>query len=486
MPSKDNLNKNLIFNSLYQIINVITPLIIIPKISRVFGPDFIGLKSYSFSIVYYFAIFGVLGLDMYGQRLIAINRDNKIRYSEIFCNIFLTRFILVLISLCLYLAYVHFFIVDSYEHLVFLCWSFYLIRDMINPIWFLQGLEKYTMVSCFEIFSQLSYAFCVFFFINQKYDLYRYIIFFTAIPLVVSLLYLLISIYLVKIIRPEPSKLIKCLKESVIYFIPTIATAIYSMVDKTMLGIYDRTLLLTGLYESTEKLVKVALAFSTSIFTIVRSRMSYIWGLNNVDVYKTILLKFIRLSMFLCWPIMLGIIGIVKDFVPLFFGASFMEVIDLTYLYVLVIPLITISGLIQATYIYPSGRQAEMNKYYCIIVFTNILLNIILINFLSIYGALISSILSEALLVFILLKSTNGIIRLSMFCINSWKNFLSSILMLIMIKIASHILILDYLNKLILEVSVGMISYCLFNIILKDSLSLGLYYKIKKRLSHRY
>ena len=81
------LRQNLIFNIIYQVVVVLSPLVVTPKLSRILGADYIGLKSFTFSVVYYFAIFGVLGLDMYGQRCIAQAKDDKERRSRLFFTI---------------------------------------------------------------------------------------------------------------------------------------------------------------------------------------------------------------------------------------------------------------------------------------------------------------------------------------------------------------------------------------------------------------
>ena len=115
---KNNLSVNLVFNAIYQIIAVISPLLLTPKLSRVFQPDYIGLKGYSFSIVYYFAILGVLGLDMYGQRKIALEKYDYEKRNKTFSVIFCTRFLLVLFSTIIYVIYTLFFIKDDFERLV--------------------------------------------------------------------------------------------------------------------------------------------------------------------------------------------------------------------------------------------------------------------------------------------------------------------------------------------------------------------------------
>ena len=91
---KDSTRSHFFYNLVYQLINTVSPLIVTPKLSRVFGVDYLGIKSFTFSIVYYFAVFGVLGLDMYGQRSIALVRDKINDRSEVFWTIFCSKLFL--------------------------------------------------------------------------------------------------------------------------------------------------------------------------------------------------------------------------------------------------------------------------------------------------------------------------------------------------------------------------------------------------------
>ena len=478
----ESIKINFIFNIIYQVINVLSPLVVTPKISRVFGLNYIGIKSYTFSVVYYFAIFGVLGLDMLGQRRIALVKDDLDKRSKEFWTIYLTRFMLVLTSSCLYIGYAFTALLSSIERTVTFIWIIYLIREMINPVWFLQGLEKYRQISIMEIISQLTYVTFTIVFVKNKSDLPLYILFYTAIPLLVSLSYIPMVVKNVLWHRPVIDEMVAALKESVIYFIPTIAAAVYSMVDKTMLGMFDKQKISTGLYESSERLVKVALALSTASFTIMRTRMTYIYGQKNAANYRTMCRLFISFSMMLCWPIMFGVIGISKDFVPVFFGQGFEEVVGLSYVFSLVVPCLTISGLLQAIYIFPYGLQKTMDVYYVIIVISNIIMNIILISMMGTLGAIIASVSAELLLAVILLIRARKDIDVLYIARCSFKYIVSATAMLIIMKMVSNIKLASRIVRLLIEFLCAVLSYFATCILLKDNFVLEQTKKILARI----
>ncbi|MBX4184047.1 oligosaccharide flippase family protein, partial [Enterococcus lactis] len=47
---KSNLKTNFIYNSAYQMLSMIVPLVTTPYISRVLGADGVGIYSYNYSI----------------------------------------------------------------------------------------------------------------------------------------------------------------------------------------------------------------------------------------------------------------------------------------------------------------------------------------------------------------------------------------------------------------------------------------------------
>ena len=96
--SKSTVKKNYIYNMLYQLLIIIIPVITTPFLARKLGADGNGIYGYTISIVTYFILFGSLGISLYGQREIAYNQKNKEKRSAIFWELFIIRFITMLIS----------------------------------------------------------------------------------------------------------------------------------------------------------------------------------------------------------------------------------------------------------------------------------------------------------------------------------------------------------------------------------------------------
>ena len=55
-----SIKKNVIINTIYQLLIIIVPFITVPYVSRVLGPEGVGVYSYTRSIVSYFIMFSAL------------------------------------------------------------------------------------------------------------------------------------------------------------------------------------------------------------------------------------------------------------------------------------------------------------------------------------------------------------------------------------------------------------------------------------------
>ena len=99
-----NIKKNFIYNFIYQVLILIIPLITSPYLSRVIGSEGVGIYSYTYSIVYYFMLLTLLGVNNYGNRSIAKVRNDKKNLSRYFWNIFSMQLIMGSLMFIIYIV----------------------------------------------------------------------------------------------------------------------------------------------------------------------------------------------------------------------------------------------------------------------------------------------------------------------------------------------------------------------------------------------
>ena len=83
-----SLKKNIFWNSVRVGSNLVFSLVTFPYVSRVLGPDTIGLFNYVTAIAAYFTLFASLGFPIYGVREIANVKDKPEEFGNIVISIF--------------------------------------------------------------------------------------------------------------------------------------------------------------------------------------------------------------------------------------------------------------------------------------------------------------------------------------------------------------------------------------------------------------
>ena len=138
--SSPSIARNYIYNTLYQILILLTPLLTTPYISRVLGADGIGVYSYTQSIASYFVLLGAVGTTLYGQREIAYVCDNPDTRTKIFWEIVVFRFAAVLLCTLIYFFTFGF---DNQYSLIYRILTIEVFATAIDISWFFMGMENF-------------------------------------------------------------------------------------------------------------------------------------------------------------------------------------------------------------------------------------------------------------------------------------------------------------------------------------------------------
>ena len=149
---------------------------------------------------------------------------------------------------------------------------------------------------------------------------------------------------------PKSLRLKRHFKETLVYFIPTVATTIYTVLDKTMIGMITGQEVENGYYEQTNKITSMALTIATSLNIVMAARMSYLYAEKRFDEIKDRLKRSMDFTMLLSIPAVVGIMGVAKNMVPWFFGDGYDKVVLLLYVYSPLIIIIAISNCLGGQY----------------------------------------------------------------------------------------------------------------------------------------
>lgn len=478
-----SLKKNIFLNTLYQILIVIAPLLTAPYISRILENDGVGVYSYTTSLVTYFTMFAALGTVSYGTRMIAMHRDDKNQYSKLFWEIELLTVItsILMLSIWIVLSCVY----AEYRVLLFIL-SFHILATCFDISWLYAGLEKYKYtVSVNAFFKILSIVF-IFVFVKNKNDTWLFILINSSALFLGNLS---MWIFLPKTVSRSRVKFntLKChFKETMVYFIPTIATTIYTVLDKTLIGLLipgEITIvengnevvkkiseIENGYYEQATKILNIIKAVCfVSINGVMSSRASYLYGKDDESKVKEHLFNTMDITMLLSIGAAFGIACVASVFVPIFFGNGYDKTILLLKVMAVIVPIICMSNTLGSIYYTPSGRRKQSSIYLIIGSLVNLILNIPLIIFYKSVGAAIASIIAELVISFLYILRCNRMLQFKDLIRILWKKILSGLIMGGTIVLLNHYLAnLNSYLLLLIEILLGIVIYFVCLLVMRD------------------
>lgn len=180
-----SLKKNVIYSSLLTTANYIFPLLTYPYVSRVLGVDKIGVCNFVDSIINYFVLFSMLGINIMGIREIASCKDNREELNKRFSSLFILNTISTSIVLILLIIAIE-TVPKLYEHrdimyigVLKLIFSYLLIE------WLYKGLENFKFITTRTIILKCIYVLAVFLFVKDVDD-YKIYYFIMSIMIVIN------------------------------------------------------------------------------------------------------------------------------------------------------------------------------------------------------------------------------------------------------------------------------------------------------------
>ncbi len=475
--TKKSITRNYIYNMVYQVLTLILPLITTPYLSRVLGAEGIGIYSYTFAIVTYFILFGSLGVALYGQREIAYAQDNPEARKKTFFEIVIFRFVTIFISLIFYNI---FFIHGEKYNLYYKILTLELIAAAFDISWFFQGIEEFKRTVTRNVLVRLCSVTLVFIFVKTREDLVKFTLIYSLADLIGNMS---LWLYLPKYLKGAKVKHINVTMHIipiVLLFIPQIANQVYKILDTTMIGklVEDKTE--TGYYEQSQKVIRLLLTIVTSLGVVMIPRMANTFASGDKEKIKEYMKMSFKFVFFLAFPIMFGISSIASNFVPIFFGKGYEKVVTLIQIICPIILLMGMGNVIGTQYLLPTKRQKEYTISVTIGVVVNFILNyVLIINFKSI-GASIATVLSEMVVVGIQISFIRDTFRLRDLITISYKYIIASVLMFVLCTLVKGFAS-SYGNviSIIVQMGVGVITYIIALIVMKDDSIQKLFDKIK-------
>lgn len=461
-----SIKKNFLYNLVFQVLSIILPIITAPYLARMLGVEGVGISSFTLSIVAYFILFANLGISSFGQREIAMYQDNKKKYSKIFWDLMAYRLIIGVITVIAYLFLILF--ADRYQ-IIYGILIFNLLGNIFDISWFFQGLEEYKFISVRNIVIKLLFTISIFIFVKTPDDLNLYILL-NSLSIFISA-FALWGRAFKKVEKPvrKDLKPFRYTKDTFIYFLPQIATTIYTVLDRTMLGLFDTNQIENGYYEQAYKIISVATTVVTSINIVMLPRLSYLYKKNKIDEIKERLRKSMRFVNLTSIPLVFGVMATASTIVPWFFGDGYEKVADILPIFAPIILVIALSSCLSGQCLTPCGRRFKSAMALWVGAGLNLICNLILIPRMMSMGAVVGSIVAEVTITVLFFWLSRDYVKISDTVKDMMKYIIAAVLMYFAVVYIKGFLP-NTIFATVVEVLVGASVYGVSLLVMRDKL----------------
>lgn len=453
---KNNLKQNFIYQMIYQVLIYAIPLVISPYLTRTLGGNALGIYTYANSFAYYFLLFINLGINKHGQRVIAANRDDSIQLRRSFWSLFSIHTVTSVIGIIAYILFCVLYCKDNLS--IFLIQTLYVLSAFVDITWLFYGLENFKSVVLKNTLVKAFECILIFLFVKSPNDLTIYTFITSGTILLGQAIMIPQAVKIVKPINFTIDDVKPHIKPMLVLFVSVIASTLYTVFDKTLLGMLSTNIEDVAYYEYSNKIITIPKVIISVVGTVFFPRACKYASDRNEYGQKQIMKISCAVGSVLGMASVFGLAAIANKLAVVYYGEEFALCGKVMILMTPLILIVSLGDTFRSGYLIPCHKD---NVY----VFSNVVsavINIIVSSYLilqiGIYGAVYGTLIAEIV----------GFIIQAYSCkyVFSFKNMMEALIPPLIIGIFMY-LVISYIDKtspysftwLVIEIIVGAIIY---------------------------
>ncbi len=410
---KKRLVSNFFSLSSVEAANYLFPIITLPYLVRILGPEKYGLINFAQSLAYYFVILTDYGFNLSATKEVSVNRDDAHKVSSIFNSIMAVKLALMAASIVI-MGLLVFFVPKFRQDWLIYVFSFgAVIGNLLFPIWLFQGMERMKTIALLNLAARTIFLTAVFVFIRNEKD-FIYVPLITSFGSVVSgIMSLVIASRMFGIVFSLPSwkSCKQALKDGWHVFISTVSVSLYTSSNAFILGLFTNNTIV-GYFSAAEKIITfINKAFNPLLASVYPHISKTAAIAKEVAVLK--LRKLFVLVILLSFVVFIVVLLFSRKMVSLILGPGYLDSIIIVRILSPLVFILPVSYIFANLALLPFN----LNRYYAKIYIIGGLLNVVLL-LTSLYffragasGAALSVLITQAVitvLMFVVLRR-NGI-----------------------------------------------------------------------------
>ena len=473
------LKKNFMYLSLYKILEMLLPMITSPILSRRLGAEALGTYSYSYSIVNIFLVIAQLGVYNYGMREIAKVRENQKKLNITYTNIFFTHAISGGIVTLVY--FFSLFWIQQSVSIIFLIQGLFLISNIVDNAFLFVGLENIKVVSIRDAAIKIITFILIVVLIKEPSDLLLYTIIMVTSSIVCKSIGLIYAKKFVKFVKPSIDECKKHIKPMIILMIPTLASIIYQSMDKIMIGwLHGKKEV--GYYECASKAL-IPRNIITALGTVMCPHIANMYAQGKKKESIGIIEQSLIICLIMSYIFTFGIVSISKEFAPWFWGEEFSVCSNMLSGLALTIPIWCVGEVIRNQLLLPLGKDNEYMIAFVLGIITNAIINFIFIPIYGVMGAIVATLIAEAVMSCIQIYFVRKEIKFIKCVLKTIPYLIIAIIMTIIVRVVANKINTGLTVKIVSEIFIGAIIFFLLTLLYECTTKnkIFLSYIIKRR-----
>lgn len=391
------LLKNIFSLSVLQAFNYALPLLAIPYLVRVLGPDIYGLLAFATATVSYAALLVEYAFNTSATLHVSANKLNENKLSEIYSSVLIVKLMLMLISLIILIV-----MILSFERFN-QCWSVYLasflsvIGGALFPLWIFQGLEKFNFIVYSNIIIKLVSTVSIFCFVKDRSDYLLVPIFFGLGSLASGILAIVWvdRVYKIRISWQKISSIKFYFIDGWNIFVASISISLYTTSTIFFIGILSGNSAV-GEFSAADKIIQAVKSlyqpFASAIYphvgSVIRNNtVNGIKFLNKMALTVGSSMLFVSLALFI----------FADELVYFVIGRQFNDSIDLVKILSFLPLFVCLSNIYAVQGLYNFGMSSLVSKLVALSAFVHLTLIYPTVELYGNHGAAFLSVATEFL-----------------------------------------------------------------------------------------
>ena len=477
------LGINALLNISKSIMGMVFPLITYPYISRVLQAENIGKVNYSTSIVSYFLLIAMLGINVYATREGAQIRDDREKLEKFVSEVFSLNIITGLFSIGLLCLTV--FLVPNltpYKSLILIV-GLQIPLSVLGADWINMIYEDYFYITIRTIVFQVVAVIAMFSFVRNQNDCLQY----AACTIIAGYGAQLLNVFYTNRYCNKRFTLKINLKQHfipiILLFATNLSSLIYSNADTTMLG-WMTSDYNVGIYGTASKIYNIFKQLLFAIVVVCLPRFSNMLANSKREEYEAFAKKMYQAVFLLAIPLVVAIAILSPNIVDIIAGEGFVDAIPTLRIKCFAILFAILGYFNMQLVLLPAKKDGAILKATLAAGFFNIFANAGLIPLFQENGAAFTTAISE-LIVFLITKHlVKRITNLNVGCKEIIKTFSATFIMGLLLIFISLQIDNSILCILVAFVT-GLITYFAVQLLFKNAVLIEFLEMFKMRFRRK-